>query len=330
MAMNKLYPMKFIPLFKEKIWGGTQIKDVLGLDFGKMKKCGEAWMLSGLEGNESVVCNGFLEGNTLSELLEVYMGDLVGEKIYDRYGNEFPLLFKWLDAQDDLSVQVHPNDELALREYGCLGKSELWFIEKADKEARLLCGFHKTPKQNDYIEKMGTAAVCEDLASFTPKVSDAFYIPSGTVHALCSGILLAEIQQSSDITYRMYDWDRTDAKGEKRDLHLSEAINAINYQQKESCKINYNQYPNTSNSLLQDPNFRINYLNLDQGLEKDFSEIDSFVVYLCTEGNGIIKMDQFAVELRKGEILFIPAICEKIALFPDIKGLQVLETYIEF
>lgn len=327
--MNKLYPIKFIPLFKEKIWGGTQIKDILGLNFGKMKKCGEAWMLSGIEDNESVVCNGFLEGNTLPELLEIYMGDLVGEKNYERYGNEFPLLFKWLDAQDDLSVQVHPNNELAMKNHASLGKNEVWYIENANKDAALLCGFARSPKKNEYIEKMGTAALCENLAYFKPDAGDAFYIPAGTVHALGGGILLAEIQQSSDITYRMYDWDRVDDKGEMRDLHLSEAINAINYEQKESCQINYNTYPNISNSLIRDPNFQTNYLNLDTGIEKDFSELDSFVVYLCVEGNGVIKADEAAVELKKGELLLIPAICEKVALFPDVRGMQVLETYIE-
>lgn len=336
MEERTLYPLKFIPIFKQRVWGGRAIRDVLGLDYGKMDKCGEAWMLSGLEGDESLVANGFLEGNTLVDLVEVYMGDLVGEGIYQRFGLQFPLLFKWIDASADLSVQVHPNDELAMEREGCLGKDEMWFVRQAELGSHLICGFKPGVNQARYLKALKDGKIEEVLQREAVNRGDLFYIPAGTVHSLGTGLLMAEIQQSSDITYRIYDWNRLGLDGKPRALHIEQALRALDFGEdaqgrktaKESGKILYGRTENTTNPMLDTPHFQVNYLPLTQGVEKDFTGMDSFVVYLCSAGGGVIKADGKAVEIKQGELVLIPACCDLVDLFPDTSGMELLETYL--
>ncbi len=331
-----LYPLKFIPIFKQKVWGGTAIKEVLGLDYGKMEKCGEAWMLSGLEGEESVVANGFLEGNTLVDLVEVYMGDLVGEDVYRRFGLQFPLLFKWIDATADLSVQVHPDDELAMEREGCLGKDEMWFVRQAEAGSCVVCGFKPGVNQMRYLKALKEDRIGDVLRQEEAFEGDVFHVPAGTVHALRAGILLAEIQQSSDITYRIYDWNRTGLDGKPRQLHVEQALKALDFGDGpqgrknggEAGKTRYGRVLNTTNPMLDTPHFQVNYLPLNQGVEKDFTGMDSFVVYLCSAGGGVLKADGKAVEIRQGELVLVPACCDIVDLFPDTCGMELLETYI--
>lgn len=336
MEERTLYPLKFIPIFKQRVWGGCAIKDVLGLDYGKMDKCGEAWMLSGLEGEESVVANGFLEGNTLVELVEVYMGDLVGEGIYQRFGLQFPLLFKWIDASADLSVQVHPDDALAMEREGCLGKDEMWFVRQAELGSGLICGFKPGVNQARYLKALKDGKIEEVLQREAANRGDLFYIPAGTVHSLGTGLLMAEIQQSSDITYRIYDWNRLGLDGKPRALHIEQALKALDFGEdsqgrrtaRECGKILYGRTENTTNPMLDTPHFQVNYLPLTQGVEKDFTGTDSFVVYLCCAGGGVIKADGKAVEIKQGELVLIPACCDIVDLFPDTCGMELLETYL--
>lgn len=336
MEERTLYPLKFIPIFKSKVWGGNAIKEVLGLDFGKMPNCGEAWMLSGLEGEESVVANGFLEGNTLVDLVEVYMGDLVGEEVYRRFGLQFPLLFKWIDATADLSVQVHPDDELAMEREGGLGKDEMWFIRQAEMGARLVCGFKPGVNQMKYLKALKEGKIEDVLHQEEATRGDVFHIPAGTVHALRAGILLAEIQQSSDTTYRIYDWNRMGTDGKPRQLHVEQALKALDFGDGpqgrkpvlEAGKIPYARVLNTSNPMLDTPHFRVNYLPLNQGVEKDFTGTDSFVAYLCSAGGGVLKADGKAVEIKQGELVLVPACCNIVDLYPDTCGMELLETYL--
>jgi len=227
--MNSLYPLKFHPVFKDKLWGGDKIKTVLGLDYGNLPNCGEAWVISGYSDNVSVVQNGFLQGNDLNELISIYMGDLVGDSVYEQFGDEFPLLLKFIDAHDWLSIQVHPDDELAQKRQMPNGKTEMWYILQADKDAKLITGFKEKIDSETYLKYLIENKLPEILNYETVDAGDVFFLPAGRVHATGPGILLAEIQQSSDATYRIYDWDRIDDAGKKRELHTSDALDAIDY-----------------------------------------------------------------------------------------------------
>ena len=237
--MNSLYPLKFKPIFKDKIWGGQKIKSSLKMDFGDLPNCGEAWMMSGVEDNPTIVENGFLAGNELNEIVEVYMGELVGDKVFDQFGNEFPLLIKFIDSNDWLSIQVHPDDFLARKRNIGFGKTEMWYMLDATDDAELIAGFNKKTDKDEYLQHLENKTLKEILNFEKVEKGDVFYIPAGRVHALGPGCLLAEIQQTSDTTYRIYDWDRIDAAGMFRELHTEEALDAIDFEFHESYKTEY-------------------------------------------------------------------------------------------
>ncbi len=326
--MNTLYPLKFEPIFKEKIWGGQKIKTILKQDFGDIPNCGELWALSGYPESESLVSNGFLAGNELNELVEVYMDELVGEKNHETYGNVFPLLIKILDASDWLSIQVHPDDTLAHQRGLEGGKTEMWYILQADKEAKLISGFNQKVNQQVYLQKIEDKQLPEILNFEEVKAGDVYYIPAGRVHALGPGILLAEIQQTSDTTYRIYDWDRVDAQGHGRELHLKEAMAAIDFEMPESYKSHYLKKKNETTPLVKSEHFITNLMDLDINLEKDLTSLDSFVIYLCAEGSFELS-DQIheKVILKAGEVVLVPASIERVFLKP-LKTAKVLEIYI--
>ena len=231
--MNKLYPLKFKNIFKDKIWGGQKINTILGKDYTPLSNCGEMWVVSGVEGNQSIVENGFLAENELNEVVEIYMGDLVGEEVYEKYGNEFPVLIKFIDANDFLSIQVHPDDNLAKKRHAGNGKTEMWYIVEASPEAELISGFSKKVDKETYLEHLQNKTLKEILNFERVKAGDVFYMPAGRVHAIGPGILLAEIQQTSDITYRIYDWDRLGVDGSLRELHTDLALDAIDFENRD-------------------------------------------------------------------------------------------------
>lgn len=312
-----LTPLKFRPQFFEKIWGGQKLHTILGKDFGALANCGESWEVSGIAGKESEVAAGFpLEGNTLSELVEVYMGDLVGEKVYDEFGNDFPLLVKFIDAQDVLSVQVHPDDALAERWHGTRGKTEMWYVLQADAGSGLYVGFKKGVTKEDYQRALAEGGV-EKLLEFYPVAAgDAFFIPAGTVHAIGKGVLLAEVQQSSDCTYRVFDWNRTDATGQPRELHVAEALEALHFDDEVQHHIHYTSTLNHTVPLIRCDKFNINLLHFKQPLEKVYAGIDSFVIYICTEGRVVFLYEEGEYLLNKGEVLLMPAIATDSKLLP--------------
>ncbi|HLN53298.1 MAG TPA: type I phosphomannose isomerase catalytic subunit [Lentimicrobium sp.] len=327
---HKLYPLKFKPVLKDKIWGGSKIKEVLGIDFKPLPNCGEAWMLSGVEDNPTLVSNGFLEGNELNELVEIYMGDLVGDELYNRFGNEFPILVKFIDAADWLSIQVHPDDELAAKRGIGNGKSEMWYIMAADKGSELITGFRRDSSPEEYVKYLKEKRLTEILNTETVIPGDVFYMPAGRVHALGPGILLAEIQQTSDTTYRIYDWDRVDDKGKSRELHIDQALEAIDFKAHDDYKAKYTEVRNASSNLVSAPYFTTNIIVIDKAIAKDYSELDSFVIYICIQGTLTIVHDgseEKQVKLSKGEAALIPAIIDRVDLIPS-KESKILEVFI--
>jgi len=326
--MEGLYPLKFTPIYKDKIWGGSKIKSVLNKDYGQLPNCGESWELSGVEGNVSVVTNGYLAGNDLNELMEVYMGDLVGEDIYEHFGNEFPLLIKFIDANDDLSIQVHPGDEMAAERHNSYGKTEMWYVIQADKGSKLQSGFNQQVDQEIYLEKLEKVELT-DILNFEEVTSgDVFFIPAGRVHAIGKGILLAEIQQTSDITYRIYDYDRRDDKGNTRELHTDQALDAIDYTVFPEYKTKYEPKINESVELASCKYFTTNVLELDEIIEKYYSQLDSFVIYICIEGELHVETESGNEKIKLGETILLPAAIENVKLNPVSGKAKLLEVYI--
>jgi len=326
--MEGLYPLKFTPIFKDKIWGGNKIKSILNKDFGSLPNCGESWELSGVEGNVSVVSNGYLAGNTIEELLEVYMGDLAGDEVYENFGNEFPLLIKFIDANDDLSIQVHPDDKMAAERHNSYGKTEMWYVLQADEGSKLQSGFNQPVDQEKYLEKLGKAELTDILNFEEVTAGDVFFIPAGRVHAIGKGILLAEIQQTSDITYRIYDYDRRDNQGNPRELHTDLALDAIDYEQLPEYKTKYSTKPNESVELVSCQYFTTNLLEVSRFIEKDFNKLDSFVIYICFDGELNIETEAGSESIKKGETILLPASIENVILKPTTVLARLLEVYI--
>ncbi len=323
-----LYPLKFKPVFKDKIWGGRKIKTVLGMDYGTLPNCGEVWLISGYNADQSVVANGFLEGNELNELVEVYMGELVGDKIFARFGNEFPLLLKIIDSNDWLSIQVHPDDELARKRMLNHGKTEMWYMLDADHGAELISGFNQDVNEDVYKEHLKQNKIKDLLNVVQAQKEDVFFIPSGRVHALGPGCLLAEIQQTSDTTYRIYDWDRIDNAGFKRELHTEEALAAIDFNKTKDCKTKYTSELNKTASLIETPHFITRLINADQPVIKNISELDAFIVYMVVEGNCTIKYEDGEIGMKLAETVLIPASMGNIVIEPKEKS-KLLEIFID-
>jgi len=323
-----IYPLQFKAIFKEKIWGGNKIQNRLSQDIGPLKNCGEMWSLSGYPDQQSIISNGFLEDNELNEILEIYMDELVGEKIYEKYGNTFPLLVKILDSKDWLSIQVHPDDELAIRRGQEGGKTEMWYIMDADKEAQLISGFSKKSNEASFLRKIEEKKIQEILNFEDVKKEDVFFIPAGRIHAIGPGTLLAEIQQTSDTTYRIYDWDRVDEKGIGRELHLKEAMEAIDFEIYDGYKTAYSKKLNESVQIVNTPLFTTQLLYLNNGIQKDYKELDSFVILLAVDGSFNYTDNHGNLGfIKTGESLLIPAVSDHINILPNGEC-KILEVYI--
>ena len=314
--MKELYPMKFHPVFKDKIWGGHKINTLLGMDFSPLPNCGEAWVLSGVKDNETVVSEGWLEGNQLNELLLIYMDDLVGEKIFDRYGEEFPLLIKMLDANDWLSIQVHPDDKLAKERHIGSGKTEMWYVLQTDQNAQLISGFNQEMNKENYLEHLTNNKLLQIMNFEKVSSGDVFYMPSGRVHALGPGILLAEIQQTSDITYRIYDWNRVDAQGKSRDLHTELALDAIDFKVYHDYRIHPRAQIDQASLLLKSPYFSTSQILLKKPIKRNYAELDSCIIYLCINGAAVIEYASGTLSLKTGECLLIPATIKHTLITP--------------
>jgi len=325
--MIQPYPLKFRPIFKDKIWGGQKIKTELNKDFSPAENCGETWEISGVPGNISIVSEGPLVGTSLPELIDTYQGKLVGEKVYQKEGNKFPLLVKFIDANRDLSIQVHPNDELAMKRHQSLGKTEMWYIFQADPGARLIVGFNQPLDRQKYLEYFQSGRLMEVLNQEVVNPDDVFFVPAGRVHTIGKGILLAEIQQTSDVTYRIYDFDRVDKNGKSRELHTEEALDALDYKHYSQYKTAYDQSTNKAVSMVDSDYFTVNRLYFEVETTRTYHHLDSFVIYVCVDGKLQVKWDGQHITMEKGEAVLIPATIKEVNLVPS-PSFKVLESFV--
>ena len=323
-----LYPIKFQLILKSIIWGGEEISKFKNQK-SENKSIGESWEVSAVEDNISVVENGAFAGTPLDALIRDAKEKLVGTKVYDKFGDKFPLLIKFIDAQDDLSIQVHPNDELAKERHNSFGKTEMWYVVKATPEAFIFSGFKDEITPEQYVERVANNTFTDALQIHYVKEGDVYFIPAGRVHAIGSGCFVAEIQQTSNITYRIYDYNRKDANGNSRELHTELAKDAIDYKVYDSYKTDYKSHQNKTNELVSCEYFTTNLLELDDAFEQNISDIDSFIVYMCLEGTCELKDNkQNKLTLNQGESILIPADTKSITLSPKNR-IKLLQTFVK-
>ncbi|MDR2423901.1 MAG: class I mannose-6-phosphate isomerase [Prevotellaceae bacterium] len=324
----ELYPLKFKPIYKERVWGGNKLTSLMGRKTPNGKIIGESWELSSVKGSLSVVSNGFLKGNNIQEIIEIYMSDLVGEKVYNKFGIEFPLLFKLIDSAERLSVQVHPNDEIALERHRAYGKTEMWYVLAADKNSRIYVGFDKKIDREEYRNRVGNSSLAEILNLESVQKNDVFFLPAGRIHALGEGLLIAEIQQTSDITYRIYDWGRENNPNTAREMHTQLAEDVIDFTHFETYRTQYLPQQNKAVELVNCSCFTTNLLHLTQKIERDYAQLDSFVVYMCMEGQARIECNNTTAEtVSAGETVLIPAMTEFVNIIPE-KEIKMMEVYV--
>ncbi|GGF08691.1 type I phosphomannose isomerase catalytic subunit [Flavobacterium limi] len=319
---SNLYPLQFQPILKERIWGGEKLKTILNKAITS-KITGESWELSTVEGDVSIVSDGELKGKSLMDLINDMPDEILGTAVYKRFGKQFPLLFKYLDAREDLSIQVHPNDKLAKERHNSFGKTEMWYVMQADPDSRIIVGFKEDSSKEEYLQHLNDKTLVSILDDVKAKSGDVFFLETGTVHAIGAGLVVAEIQQTSDITYRLYDFDRKDAQGNTRELHVDLALDAINYNKVDTQK-KYETKTNASNVIVDCPYFTTNFIPLENAIEVSKSG-ETFTVYMCIEGSFEIEYDGFKQSYKKGDTVLVPA---QINAFVLNGNASILEIYI--
>lgn len=322
--MTQLYPLKFHPIFKERIWGGQKLADFLNKDLNG-DTIGESWELSGVKGDISVIAEGDLAGKNLQYVLDNYGEQLLGKKNFREFGNTFPLLIKFIDAQEPLSIQLHPNDQLAKERHDSFGKTEMWFIMQADPDAELIVGFNGNISREDYLNHLENKTLPTILNREKVQSGDAYFIEVGRVHAIGAGIVLAEIQQTSDVTYRLYDWDRVDSQGNSRELHTELALDAIDFDMPDNYHLEYETKPNVANKMASCKYFNTQYLRINSNLSIENKE-DSFRILIGLDGQTSIEVEGQSWNLNKGETILVPASIEKFDLKSDHS--ELLEVYV--
>lgn len=320
-----LYPLKFKPILKERLWGGTKLKEVLNKPI-ESDITGESWELSGVEGDISKVANGELTGTSLTDLMEEQGEALLGKSVVERFGKDFPILIKFIDAKQDLSIQLHPNDELAKERHNSFGKTEMWYIMDADPGAKLIVGFNKDVAKEEYVQSIEEGTLTDLMNYEEVGEGDTFFINTGKIHAIGAGVLLAEIQQTSDITYRVFDFNRKDKDGNLRELHTSLAVDAIDYEKKDDFKVNYPKEVDTVNTMVDCPYFKTNFMELEKPKKQDVTKRDSFTIYMCVGGSATIKNDWGSAPIQRGETLLVSASSSYIEI--DTQGAKLLEVTI--
>lgn len=308
-----LYPFKFHPILKERIWGGSRLKDVLNKPL-QSDGIGESWELSGVEGDVSVIANGPLAGRSLNELLADYGAEVLGKSVVKRSGTEFPVLIKFLDANQDLSIQVHPNDRLARERHNSNGKTEMWYIMDAERDAKLIIGFNHDVTREEFLENLKEDTLPALLHYEPVDAGDAFMINAGRIHAIGAGVLLAEIQQTSDITYRVFDFNRRDKNGNLRELHTDLALDAMDYKQRQDFKLRYSKKADRINEVVDSPYFRTSYLDLTKDFKQDISGRDSFTILMCVAGDAEVSNEEGSAAIRSGETILVPACSNTLQL----------------
>lgn len=322
--MSILYPFKFKPILQDKIWGGEKLNKFFNKD-SQSKILGESWEVSTVPGNVSIVSNGGFKGISLQALLNDFTAELLGEKNFKRFGTEFPLLIKFIDAKKDLSIQLHPDDELAKKRHNSFGKTEMWYVMQADEEANLIVGFKGDVNKETYLEHLKNKTLTEILNFDKVTEGSTYFIEAGRVHAIGAGVLLAEIQQTSDVTYRVYDWDRVDADGNERELHNNIAIDAFKFNMKDDFRVDYDNTINTSNEMVACPFFTTNFLPINGEVSKK-NTFDSFIIYMCVSGEVKVETEQHSEVISAGETILIPASIKDFTL-SSTEG-KLLEVYV--
>jgi mannose-6-phosphate isomerase len=307
----KFYPLTFVPILKERIWGGTKLKTYLNKDIVS-QTTGESWEISTVPGDISVVQSGALSGKNINEVIALYPEEILGKAVIARFGKQFPLLFKFIDAKEDLSIQLHPNDALAKERHNSFGKTEMWYVMQADDAARLVVGFKKDSNATEYLDHLQRKKVVDLLEMHPVQKGDVFFLETGTIHAIGAGVVVAEIQQTSDITYRIYDWDRVDADGNERELHTDLALEAINYSTTPS-KISYTERPNSASAVVDCPYFKTSIIALQDHLHWKKTQ-DAFTVFMCTNGQFELVFNGEIMHFQMGDTLLIPAVIDHLTL----------------
>ena len=323
-----LYPLKFNPIFKSMIWGGDKLRQYKAIDTDQ-KNIGESWELSGVPGNESVVSNGEFAGRTITELIKEYGPELLGRHVYETCGEKFPLLIKFIDARDDLSIQVHPDDAMAQAVHGQpFGKTEMWYVVSADKDAHLMSGLSTEITPEEYVSRVENNTITDVLCDYKVTAGDVFFLPAGRIHSIGKGCFIAEIQQTSDLTYRIYDFGRLGLDGKPRELHTELAKEAIDYSVLDDYRTMYDGTLNEVTPLVKCEYFQTNLLDLTDKVSMEVKSNDSFMIVICLEGNGEL-MDSVGnvVSLKQGEIVLVPAIVENVHFYPQ-REMKLLLTHI--
>lgn len=323
-----LYPLKFDPILKSIIWGGSEICQFKNIE-PQQDGIGESWEISGVEENVSIVSDGILKGEDLQSLISKFKGELVGKHNFERFGTKFPLLIKFIDAKENLSIQVHPDDELGMKRHNSYGKTEMWYVINAAPGAFLYSGFAKQLNPEDYVKSIEDNTFVDYLAKHDVKKGDSFFLPAGRVHAIGAGTFIAEIQQTSNITYRIYDYNRRDANGNTRELHTDLAKDAIDFNIHNDYKISYAHKENNPVQLESCNYFTTNLLELNKPMNQNLSDKDSFIIYICMDGGCYISdSSNITIKLNKGETALIPAKNTKDITISPNGSVQLLETYV--
>lgn len=320
-----IHPLKFHPILKERLWGGTKLQTVLNKPI-ESDITGESWEISTVPGDISVISNGYLANTSLDSLIDTSPELLLGKSVVERFGKEFPILIKFIDAKQDLSIQLHPNDTLAKKRHNSFGKTEMWYVMDADKGSELIVGFNKNVTKEEYSKSLADDTLLDLLHYESVKEGDTFFINTGKIHAIGAGVLLAEIQQTSDVTYRVFDFNRKDRDGNLRELHTEMALDAMDYEKKDDFKVLYDTSLNKVGTMVDCPYFKTNFLNLTQNLEQDTVTRDSFTIFMCVGGKATIETDEGDVDIQKGETVLVPALTNEIRI--KTTGIKLLEVTI--
>ena len=322
----ELYPLKFEPIFKYRIWGGEKLRTLLNKSY-RGENIGESWELSGLVGDETLVSGGPLSGYSLKELIDTFKGTLIGEHCYQTFGNEFPLLIKCIDTSQPLSVQVHPSDDVARKKHKSFGKNEMWYVLAAEKEAELIVGFKQQTNKSKFLTALKSGRILDLLNIEQVGAGDVIDIPTGRIHAIGKGVTLLEIQQTSDVTYRVYDYDRIDKKtGNKRELHIDEAVEVINYLDVYKGGTKYKKEKNLPNNLIHTLHFKTNFIDIQGSWRPRLSKEGSFHIYICVEGSALVKCKDSNYTLDFGETVLIPACIETMEI--QSAGAKLIEVFL--
>jgi mannose-6-phosphate isomerase len=326
----QLYPLLFEPNLHPVVWGGNQLRPYKGLD-PTDDPIGESWEVSAVPSSTSIICNGEWKGRDLISVINEHPEEILGKTVNERYHGQLPLLVKFIDAKKDLSIQVHPNDEMAMREHGKMGKSEMWYIIKAEPGAHLYAGFKQEITPYEYQKRVEDGSITEVLADHQVEAGDVFYLPAGRVHAICGGILLAEVQQSSDVTYRIYDYNRPGMDGKPRELHTELASKALDFHVEENYRTDYPDTTNKAIQIIDTPNFDVRVMEISKPFHRDMRKYDSFVISMCLEGDCkiIIRSTGEEMILKEGSSTLIPAAIADYDVIPLKNNSKILDAFID-